>query len=1414
MQIALMGGDYQARGIIASVQRCLNLYPEINQRENFLMLPQAGGAPTLLTHYPTPGLTLKATAFSGAWRGLYRANNGTLYGVCGQKLYAIDAAGWFMVLGSITSTTSFVSMSDNGITLVLVDGSTNGYLVDLATNAMSPLVDPTGSFVGADKVDYLDTFFIFNSPGTQSFYCSLSNSVTFDPLYLASKTGAADLLVTLKVFNRQIWLFGQRTTEIWQNVGGILFPFALTQGVFIEHGCAAKYSVCAQDTSIFWLSKNAQGEAIVLRGDNYAATRISTHAIEQIFQTYGVIDDAIGHIHQVAGHTFYVLTFPTGNATWVFDVSTSLWHERAWMDSSGNLNRVRPVVGDNAYGQYFCGDWQNANLYVYDIDNYTDNGEPILRIRSFPHVVNELKRLQYNKFIADMEIGQPIEISSQSQTSTELAPTSLTDAWADTVTIGTSDTVIAPTPSYVSPVYTPKIPCTLYGFTLQSFWYGDFQNQGEVLSALIRMKNEMGCNLVTIGYLWYSPTYTSNLIQNSINLVPSVVFAGPFDTAHGATPLSATTEPQQQAFIGGAWGNYYNFQLKSAQPADITWVIQQAVALGFTVAVKPQVDFAGGLPWRAYAAPTTPGAPGTAGSWFDNYNTFIVAQATLAQAAGATYFFVGNENVSMVGTAYTTQWNTICTNVRAVFTGKIIYAAASWNGPSEAMTTGIWPYVDYCGFDFYPQLLPQTQVLTPATAISTILAAFTSNSFGNDYLTLFQNLLTYAAKPLFLGETGTMNWNGALYEPYQSTGDGSNNQTLQAWFFQALFEFINNNFGTVPIFGMAIWLWRPFSYQALPEDYTVWGKQASDVIAKWLQGTQSPVPTRGDAATFPFENSPEGFSNFPNGLTVGAATGVSWNSNPANAFVGDGSLGIAVDLQPTSSQYKLGQVYLYRPIDPQNMTGLFLSCRVYVPAGFQGSSVAPNAFRIMMYDKNFNISQSGPQAAPVSGWSLLVQNSSQFYAVPGFDITNVIGVGIMIEGDSYQPQPGATLYGYAGNIPATFYGNSYFTLSYVSGTSVVFGGTLPPAIPGIPGVLGFGTSFLAEAPDGLTNIGAWGLNLSDTVISVALSSVTPLPSAAGQTLAAIILYDWQYNSYWMPMTDLYYTNAPVLTCPTPLANGSPQPGQVAGFTSKAPGATAPFDITKCIAISVSISNLNQSASLPFTGTIGPITQAPASGQAGCPATLGPNNFSGTIYLDQYHVSSTAGGEPWPLYGWYETPVLPISGLPAGAIVSECSANFTMTNVGTSLVVVNFSNSDDGGVTWSPWAPLISGAALLADYIGLPPTALAFKIRVNLYGQPGQEPSISPITVTVGYQMPLVNAPFSGSSEGISLTYSDDRGATWSTPQIMANTPSNTSGILQWRRLGISRDKVFEISWSFPGLTALNGAFIDVEPCAT
>lgn len=395
-KIALTGGAYTAKSITANAQRCVNLYPELN--------PPANQSPVPVTHYQTPGLTLlNQPSIPGQARCLYRASNGALYYVIGSRVYFVTPLWQLNFLGSINSTTGQVRMADNGIDVIIVDGTTDGYTVDLTTNAFAQITDP--NFVGSRLADYMNTYFLLAKPDQNVFYFSNSNDVTFDPLFEAAKTGWPDPIQGVITMHREVWLIGTLTTEVWYNSGAADTPFEALPGAFIEHGCIAPYSICKQDLSVFWLTQDLQGQALVVKGTGYQAIRISNHALENEISTYGTINDAIGFTYQQEGHVFYMLTFPSANKTWCYDVATEQWHERMWLDANGNENRHRANCCAFAYGKNVVGDWENGNLYFFDPENFTDNGMPISRIRQFPHLLNNMKRVMYRQFIADVQIG-------------------------------------------------------------------------------------------------------------------------------------------------------------------------------------------------------------------------------------------------------------------------------------------------------------------------------------------------------------------------------------------------------------------------------------------------------------------------------------------------------------------------------------------------------------------------------------------------------------------------------------------------------------------------------------------------------------------------------------------------------------------------------------------------------------------------------------------------------------------------------------------------------------------------------------------------------------------------------------------------------------------------------------------------
>lgn len=383
-----VGAAYQAPSIYQDAQECINWYPEVDPTKQ----PEERGVVAL---YPTPGLTLKLTLPTAAEvRGMYVLQGGTqMLVVCGAILYSVDATLTATSVGTLQTATGQVGISDNRIAAYIVDGP-NRYSYILPSGILSVLPGTDGAFVGADKVDYVDDFFVYNDPGSNQWGCTSPLSTASPPLSFSSKDSSPDNIVTLIADHREVFLIGEKTTEVWINVGSFPFPFQRIPGTSIQHGCAAKNSLVRLGESIAWLSQDSRGQAVVVHMAGYSPQRISTHAVETDISS-SVINDAVAYSYQKDGHEFYQITFPTQDKTWVYDLATQLWHKRAYRDNMNVLHR-RP---ENCYaffqGMNLVGDSANGNIYALDSTAFTDNGQPILRMRRSPHLTNELNRVFY-----------------------------------------------------------------------------------------------------------------------------------------------------------------------------------------------------------------------------------------------------------------------------------------------------------------------------------------------------------------------------------------------------------------------------------------------------------------------------------------------------------------------------------------------------------------------------------------------------------------------------------------------------------------------------------------------------------------------------------------------------------------------------------------------------------------------------------------------------------------------------------------------------------------------------------------------------------------------------------------------------------------------------------------------------------
>jgi acyl CoA:acetate/3-ketoacid CoA transferase alpha subunit len=276
--------------------------------------------------------------------------------------------------------------------------------------ALNFSVIPTtdGAFVGADVVDIVDNYFIYNNPNTQQWAASGLLSPITAALSFASKFTGPDNLVSLIADHGQVYLLGETTSEVWADAGTFPFAFQRIPGSSSQHGIAAKFSVSRVGNSFAYLSRNIRGQAQIVMMNGYFPERISTHAVENtLVNSY--IADAVAWTYQQEGHEVYVISFPTLDLTWAYDSSTGMWHKWLYCDNFNNYHQHRGICSANFQNMIMVGDWENGIIYELDPNNYTDNGQNIRRLRRAPHLVSDFQREYFDELQIHFQPGVGIQ---------------------------------------------------------------------------------------------------------------------------------------------------------------------------------------------------------------------------------------------------------------------------------------------------------------------------------------------------------------------------------------------------------------------------------------------------------------------------------------------------------------------------------------------------------------------------------------------------------------------------------------------------------------------------------------------------------------------------------------------------------------------------------------------------------------------------------------------------------------------------------------------------------------------------------------------------------------------------------------------------------------------------------------------
>jgi len=352
---------------------------------NYFLRPSEGGvSPAVLIG--RTGLT-ELASLGGAVRAMVETTS--LAFICTSAgVYSITPAGMTVKIGQVKDSVQ-TTMAWNGTQLAIVADDTY-YIYDGSTLSAYD----TGSVLTPRTVVFKDGYFIVTGETLDRkdalTISGLYEGKTFSGLDLAFAESMADGLRGSISDHSELWLFGERTIEVWYNSGNADFPFERSQGATMERGCLDGQTIAKADNAVYWVGQ----DKIVYRSGGGSPEVISTREIEEVIQTLSVVG---GFTFTDRGHFFYAIQ--TDKTTLCYDITTGLWSEF----STGTDES--PWLG--------CKSCVLQSIYIFGTSNgkvciqsgYTDDGQVLEASATSMPVEQSGKPFTISELYLAMEAG-------------------------------------------------------------------------------------------------------------------------------------------------------------------------------------------------------------------------------------------------------------------------------------------------------------------------------------------------------------------------------------------------------------------------------------------------------------------------------------------------------------------------------------------------------------------------------------------------------------------------------------------------------------------------------------------------------------------------------------------------------------------------------------------------------------------------------------------------------------------------------------------------------------------------------------------------------------------------------------------------------------------------------------------------
>ena len=209
--------------------------------------------------------------------------NGVCYRVMGTKLVSISSSGAVTTLGDVGGPTTDLVTLDYSFDLLVIASGGRLYYWNPVTSTLTQVTDPDLGVV-LDVV-WVDGYFM-TTDGANLVVTELTDPTQINPLKYGSSEVDPDPVVALIKLRNEVYALNSNTIEVFDNIGGDLFPFSRIEGAQVQKGVLGTHACCIYLDSIAFLGGGRNEAPSIYIGAAAQTKKLSTQEIDNLLLQY------------------------------------------------------------------------------------------------------------------------------------------------------------------------------------------------------------------------------------------------------------------------------------------------------------------------------------------------------------------------------------------------------------------------------------------------------------------------------------------------------------------------------------------------------------------------------------------------------------------------------------------------------------------------------------------------------------------------------------------------------------------------------------------------------------------------------------------------------------------------------------------------------------------------------------------------------------------------------------------------------------------------------------------------------------------------------------------------------------------------------------------------------------------------